>query len=105
MACHVSNRHAMSEFLLKTETGRALSLQRNIPVLLFGQIIGDTSDLFSFWHSSERFFPGSNLALYESKEVDNLIEEIKTSNHLSKEQREPEKNFWMSFLKIYGLTN
>ena len=36
---------------------------------------------------------------------DNLIEKIKTSNHLSKEQREPEKNFWMSFLKIYGFTN
>ncbi len=50
---------------------------RDYEILLFGNILSRGPDLFSFWHSSERFYPGLNLALYNSKKVDSLIETIR----------------------------
>lgn len=50
---------------------------RDYQLLLFGNILSPSFDLFSFWHSSERFYPGSNLSLYNNKEADALIESIK----------------------------
>lgn len=50
---------------------------RDYQMMLFGNIVGDSSDLFSFWHSSERFYPGFNLALYSNNAADNLIETIR----------------------------
>ncbi len=52
---------------------------RNYEMILFGNIFGNNPDLFSFWHSSERFYPGLNLALYESKTADALIESVRRS--------------------------
>ncbi len=43
-------------------------------IILFGNVTGPSGDLFSFWHSSQRFYPGNNLSLYQNKKVDNLIE-------------------------------
>lgn len=51
---------------------------RNYELLLFGNIYGSNPDLFSFWHSSEKFHPGLNLSLFDDKDVDNLIEETRT---------------------------
>jgi peptide/nickel transport system substrate-binding protein len=42
--------------------------------LLFGNVLGPSSDLYSFWDSSQRFYPGLNLAIYSNPHVDNLIE-------------------------------
>lgn len=50
---------------------------RDYEALLFGNVLGQNSDLFSFWHSSERFSPGLNLALYNNKKADQLIETIR----------------------------
>lgn len=50
---------------------------RDYQMILFGNIFGRNMDLFSFWHSSERFYPGLNLSLYENQNVDNLIEKIR----------------------------
>lgn len=50
---------------------------RNYELLLFGNILNTNPDLFSFWHSSERFYPGLNLTLYNNKKVDSLIESIR----------------------------
>ncbi|PIU99168.1 hypothetical protein COS59_01200 [Candidatus Wolfebacteria bacterium CG03_land_8_20_14_0_80_36_15] len=50
---------------------------RDYQMILFGNIFGRNLDLFSFWHSSERFSPGLNLSLYENKTVDALIEKIR----------------------------
>ena len=46
-------------------------------MLIFGNILNSNPDIFSFWHSSERFYPGFNLALYENKKVDSLLESIR----------------------------
>lgn len=50
---------------------------RNYQSLLFGNNVRKTGDLFAFWHSSERFYPGLNLALYNNKKADQLMETIR----------------------------
>lgn len=48
---------------------------RKYDVLLFGQIINRESDLFAFWHSSQRNDPGLNVAMYTNAKVDKILEE------------------------------
>jgi len=61
---------------------------RHYEMLIFGNIFGngDSPDLSSFWHSSERFYPGLNLALYENKTADNLIQSIRKTLNNTKRQ-------------------
>jgi ABC-type transport system substrate-binding protein len=47
---------------------------RSYDALLFGNILGPSSDLYSFWDSAERFSPGLNLSTYQNSTVDGLIE-------------------------------
>ena len=53
---------------------------RDYQVLLFGNTLNAGFDLFPFWHSSERFYPGGNLSLYTDKEADRLIEAIRQNS-------------------------
>ena len=46
-------------------------------MILFGNILRNTPDIFSFWHSSERFRSGLNLSFYENKTVDGLLERVR----------------------------
>lgn len=50
---------------------------RDYQMILFGNILKLNPDVFSFWHSSERFYPGLNLSLYSNKKVDGLLEAIR----------------------------
>ena len=52
---------------------------RSYEALLFGNILGPSSDLYSFWDSAERFSPGLNLATYDNPIVDGLIETARTT--------------------------
>ena len=45
--------------------------------LLFGQILGANPDPFAFWHSSQKKDPGLNLSLYENKDADKILENIR----------------------------
>lgn len=45
--------------------------------ILFGNILNAALDPYPFWHSNERFYPGLNLALYNNREADRLIEEAR----------------------------
>ncbi len=48
---------------------------RNYELLAFGNaFFGGAPDLFSYWHSSERFYPGLNLSLYYNRDADAMIE-------------------------------
>lgn len=58
---------------------------RQYEALLFGEILGADPDPFAFWHSSHRKDPGLNLALYQNKEVDKLLEEARQT--LDQEKR------------------
>ncbi len=48
---------------------------RKYDVLLFGQIINNESDLYAFWHSSQRKDPGLNVAMYTNAKVDKILED------------------------------
>jgi len=52
---------------------------REYEALLFGQVVGIDPDPFSFWHSSQKKDPGLNLALYDNKTADKLLEEARQS--------------------------
>jgi len=53
---------------------------RNYQALLYGEIIGYESDLYPFWHSSQREAPGVNLANYVNRKADQLLEEARLTN-------------------------
>ncbi len=59
------------------QIGASTIKNRDYEMLLYGNVLGRSSDLFSFWHSSERFYPGLNLAIYNNKSADSLIESIR----------------------------
>ncbi len=48
---------------------------RKYDALLFGEIINHRSDLFAFWHSSQRKDPGLNVAMYTNAKVDKILED------------------------------
>ncbi len=48
---------------------------RKYDALLFGEIVSRESDLFAFWHSSQRKDPGLNIAIYTSSKVDKILED------------------------------
>ena len=49
----------------------------NYEMILFGNITKESEDLFAFWHSSRRFYPDQNLALYQNKSIDATLEEFR----------------------------
>lgn len=67
------------------ELTREIIESRNYDALFFGEIIGLSADLYSFWHSSQTESPGLNLSLYKNKTLDQLIEENRTN--LSKDKK------------------
>lgn len=60
---------------------------RNYNAILFGNVLKNNPDIFAFWHSSERFFPGLNLAVYENKKVDTLLESVRKDGNTETRQK------------------
>jgi len=60
--------------------------KRNYELLLFGNTLNEPEDLYSFWHSANRFYPGSNLSLYRNNNADALIEKIRGEFDADKRQ-------------------
>ncbi|MFA6514881.1 MAG: ABC transporter substrate-binding protein [Candidatus Paceibacterota bacterium] len=60
------------------ETGQLNQIirARNYEALFFGQIVNHESDLYSFWHSSQRTDPGLNIAMFNDKKADAILESI-----------------------------
>lgn len=50
---------------------------RNFEVLLFGSIVEKDIDLFAYWHSSQRAYPGLNITNYASTNLDNNLNTLK----------------------------
>jgi len=50
---------------------------RNYQALLFGEVLGANPDPFAFWHSTQKKDPGLNVAFYENKKVDKLLEDAR----------------------------
>jgi peptide/nickel transport system substrate-binding protein len=61
------------EVLALPELQQAIK-DRSYESLLFGEVLGLDPDPFSFWHSTQKKDPGLNLALYDNKDVDAILE-------------------------------
>jgi peptide/nickel transport system substrate-binding protein len=51
---------------------------RKYDALLFGQIVTQDSDLYAFWHSSQRNDPGLNIAMYANPKSDKILEDLRS---------------------------
>jgi len=60
-----------------TKLKQEIIKDRNYQALIFGQLLSITPDPYSFWHSSQKNYPGLNLANYSNKKVDKLLEDIR----------------------------
>lgn len=65
------------KFLPLSELERSALRPRQYDALLFGEILSLEPDPFAFWHSSQKRDPGLNLALYENRAADLLLEEVR----------------------------
>ena len=63
---------------------------RNYEMLLFGEVLEIIPDPYHFWHSSQVKDPGLNLAKYENKSADKLLETARIS--LNEEDRAKKYN-------------
>ena len=61
---------------------------RNYESLLFGNVLGPSSDLYSFWDSSQDFAPGLNLSLYNNASVNMLIERARQNPNAASSSQE-----------------
>ncbi len=66
-------------FNITTVEGDTIIRKREYEILLFGEALGSIPDPFPFWHSSQRGELGLNLANYENKEADKLLEDNRES--------------------------
>lgn len=67
------------EFFEPSDLNQDLIRPRKYEALLFGEVTGRDSDLYPFWHSSQRLDPGLNIAMYTNAKVDKLLEEIRAT--------------------------
>ena len=63
--------------MLPTPELQQVIKERNYQMLLFGEILNLDPDPFSLWHSSQKRDPGLNLALYDNKSADTLLEDAR----------------------------
>jgi len=61
------------EFIPAKNMVKDVLKDRDYDVLLYRMIVGSDPDLYPFWHSSQTKYPGLNLSLYASDEVDKLL--------------------------------
>lgn len=64
---------------------------RKFEALLFGEVVGRDSDLYSFWHSSQRLAPGLNVAQYTNITADKLLESARQSSDQETRAKQYEK--------------
>ncbi|MBI3589625.1 MAG: hypothetical protein HY093_04420 [Candidatus Liptonbacteria bacterium] len=76
--------------------GRVIK-NRDYELLLYGNILSADSDLFPFWHSSQRFYPGLNFSLYSNPQVDKMLEKARQTLEYGERQQ--------IFAKIQNLIN
>ncbi len=70
---------------------------RKYDALLFGEIISKDSDLYPFWHSSERNSPGLNISLYTNIKVDKMLEDLQRNMDI--ESRKINRNILIEEIK------
>ncbi len=62
---------------------------RQFEGLLFGEVVGRETDVYPFWHSSQRNDPGLNIALYANTKADRYLENARST----KDKATAEENY------------
>lgn len=65
-----------------SDLNQSVIKERDFQALLFGTITESPSDLYAFWHSSQRAYPGLNISNYVSKNLDSNLEVLRTSENI-----------------------
>ncbi len=60
-----------------SETLQTKISERNYEALLFGEVLQADPDPTPFWHSNSKQSPGLNLALFDDKEADSLLDQAR----------------------------
>ncbi len=60
---------------------------RKYDSLLFGEIIGRDTDLYPFWHSSQRNSPGLNIALYTNLKADKILDNFRKTTDPKEQEK------------------
>ncbi len=60
------------------ELNQSVIRPRHFDALLFGEVVGRETDLYPFWHSSQRNDPGLNIALYANSRADKFLEDARS---------------------------
>lgn len=60
-----------------TDLNQSVIKDRDFQALLYGSITNSPADLYAFWHSSQRTYPGLNISNYVSKKLDSNLETIR----------------------------
>jgi peptide/nickel transport system substrate-binding protein len=60
--------------------------KRNYEGLVFGYSAGTPLDLYAFWHSSQRSYPGLNITGYQNTSVDTLLSQLIKETDTEKQQ-------------------
>lgn len=77
---------------VNVETLTATDLQQNYirpreyEALLFGQDTNFEPDLYPFWHSSQKQDPGFNLGMFDNKDADKLLQDIRQESDEGKRE-------------------
>lgn len=69
-----------------SDLNQSVIKERDFQALLFGTITENPSDLYAFWHSSQRTYPGLNISNYVSKNLDANLEVLRTEEDITKRQ-------------------
>jgi peptide/nickel transport system substrate-binding protein len=74
------------ENLIATDLQQSFINPREYDALLFGQDTNFEPDLYPFWHSSQKQNPGLNLAMFDNKDADTLLQEIRQESDENKRE-------------------
>ncbi|MGC9610898.1 MAG: ABC transporter substrate-binding protein [Minisyncoccia bacterium] len=69
-----------------SESTDATIKSRDYEMLIFGNILENPTDIFPFWHSSQKIYPGFNLALYQNSKTDGIIESVRQTEEEAKQK-------------------
>jgi peptide/nickel transport system substrate-binding protein len=65
-----------------SDLNQSVIRDRNFQALLFGSITTSPTDLYAFWHSSQRSYPGLNISNYVSNRLDRNLEILRTDSDM-----------------------
>lgn len=72
----------------QTDLVQSIIRPRDFEALLYGTETGRQTDLYPFWHSSQKNDPGLNIAQYTNIDVDALLQRIRTEKDTAKQMED-----------------